>query len=120
MTQTPQRMTQMPPAAEARQETRTRHVSPLAHLVQDGVLVRTAGRLRVSSRYLAHAERLAAQAGILGRHSGLGPVFEQALRSHGYGGDIPTAAGYLMEFLAERGQLGGLQPVFGTPHLVLA
>ena len=95
----------------------TRTVSPLAHLVQDGVLVRTAGRLRVSSRYLAHAERAAAQASLHGSPPVLSSALESALRTHGYGGDIPTAARYLAEFLAERGQMGALQPVFGTMRL---
>jgi hypothetical protein len=91
----------------------TRHVSPLAHLVADGVLVRTAGRLRVSSRFLAAAERASAHA------PGLHASLAAALRAHGYGGDVPTAVGYLTDFMAERGQAGLLQPVFGMPRLAV-
>ena len=91
--------------------------SPLPHLVRDGILVRTAGRLRVSSRFLAHAERAAAQDALHGTSPSLASSLEHALRMHGYGGDGATAAHYLSDFMAERGQLGALQPVFGTMRL---
>ncbi|MFO1532575.1 MAG: hypothetical protein ABR562_02580 [Thermoplasmatota archaeon] len=94
--------------------------SPLPILVRDGVLVRTAGRLRVSSRALAHAERAAAQAALHGGPAGLEAALGSALRACGYGGDVPAGAAYLAEFLAERGQLGALQPVFGTARLGIA
>lgn len=91
--------------------------SPLSTLVRDGVLVRTAGRLRVSSRYLAHAERIAAQSLLHGHPIALEASLQSALRSCGYGGDVASGAQFLCDFLAERGQLGALQPVFGTPRL---
>jgi hypothetical protein len=91
-----------------------RTVSPLAHLVQDGVLVRASGRLRVSPRFLAQAERAALQATLVGAPGGVRAALERALRAHGYGGDAGVAARYLEEFMAERGQMGMMQPVFGV------
>jgi hypothetical protein len=91
-----------------------RTVSALGHLVRDGILQRSSGRLRVSSRFVAQAELAAAQRALRGDFD-LHAAFESALRACGYGGSIPTAARYLRDFMAERGQLGVLQPVFRAP-----
>lgn len=89
------------------------HASPLPGLVRSGVVLRTGGRLRVSGRFLAHAERAVAQATLRGAPD-LTLALESALRASGHRADVPESARFIADFLAERGQLGTLRPVFGA------
>jgi hypothetical protein len=91
--------------------------NPLSALAAAGVLERcsTRGRvfLRVTPRFLAHAEDASARLRLQGRHAGPSGALASALLSwDGYDHDPHQGALLLAEFLAERGQLGALRPVF--------
>lgn len=88
----------------------------LARLTLAGVLARSGGRrsrLRVSPRFLAHAEGTAGRLHMQGRTATPGPVLAAALQTwDDFHGDAHTTARFLEDFLADRDQLGPLRPVF--------
>jgi hypothetical protein len=89
----------------------------LSVLAQAEVLERTHGRgrayLRVTPRFLAHAEGASARLKLQGRHTGPAAALAHALLSwDGYGHDPHQGALVLVDLLGERGQLGALRPVF--------
>ena len=89
----------------------------LAQLTQADVLERCHGRgrtyLRVTPRFLAHAEVQAARLKLQGRHTGPTTALAQALLTwDAYEHDPQQAALVLVDLLEERGQLGALRPVF--------
>jgi hypothetical protein len=91
--------------------------NPMAALTQCGVLEQSRGRgactLRVSPRFLAHAEETAARLFEQARFLGVTHALEAALAAwDGYGHAVRPAALFLTDFLDERGQFGGLRPVF--------
>lgn len=89
----------------------------LAVLAQAEVLERCHGRgrtfLRVTPRFLAHAEGASARLKLQGRHTGPAAALASALLSwDGYEHDPHQGALVLVDLLEERGQLGALRPVF--------
>lgn len=89
----------------------------LAQLTQADVLERCHGRggtyLRVTPRFLAHAESAAARLKLQGRHTGPTAALAQALLAwDAYTHDPHQGALVLVDLLEERGQLGALRPVF--------
>jgi hypothetical protein len=91
--------------------------NPMAALTRCGVLEQSRGRgactLRVSPRFLAHAEETAARLFQQARFLGVAHALETALSAwDGYEHDVRPAAAFLVEFLGEREQFGGLRPVF--------
>lgn len=89
----------------------------LAQLTQADVLERCHGRgrtfLRVTPRFLAHAEESAARLKLAGRHTGPSAALAQALLTwDDFQHDPHQAALVLVDLLEERGQLGSLRPVF--------
>jgi hypothetical protein len=90
---------------------------PLATLTRCGVLEQSRGRgactLRVSPRFLAHAEETAARLFEQARFLGVAHALETALSSwDGYDHAVRPAALFLADFLGEREQMGSLCPVF--------
>ncbi len=88
----------------------------LAALARSGVLEQSRSRagvtIRVSPRFLAHAEQTASR---LGLHAALGAsaVLEAALATWDEDGvGLRDAARLLADFLGERHQLGMIRPVF--------
>jgi hypothetical protein len=91
--------------------------NPLSNLAHAGVLERCHGRggtfLRVTPRFLAHAESAAARLKLQGRHTGPSSALASALLAwDGYDHDPQQGALVLVDLLEERGQLGALRPVF--------
>jgi hypothetical protein len=91
--------------------------NPLSALASAGVLERCSGRgrayLRVTPRFLAHAEDAAARLRLQGRADGAAGVLSLALLAwDGYEHDPHQGALVLVELLEERGQLGAIRPVF--------
>jgi hypothetical protein len=91
--------------------------NPLSALAAAGVLERCSARgrafLRVTPRFLAHAEDAAARLRLQGRHTGPSAALASALLSwDGYDHDPRQGARVLVDLLEERGQLGALRPVF--------
>jgi hypothetical protein len=91
--------------------------SPLSTLTRCGILEHSRGRataaLRVSPRFLSHAETTAARLLQEARFLGVAHALEAALSSwDDYPHDVRPAALFLAEFLDGRDQLGALQPVF--------
>jgi hypothetical protein len=92
-------------------------LSPLSALASAGVLERCSGRgrayLRVTPRFLAHAEDAAARLRLQGRAtSPAGTLATALLAWDGYDHDPHSGALLLVDLLEERGQLGALRPVF--------
>ncbi len=88
----------------------------LAALSRAGVLERAAVRgrshLRVSPRFLAHAEEAAARIPSA-PHVRSDSVLEAALATWDtFQNDVRAGAAFLQEFLGERHQFGHLRPVF--------
>jgi hypothetical protein len=100
--------------------------NPMALLTRSGILEQSRGRstltLRVSPRFLAHAEQTSARLAQQGRHLGIAHALETALSAwDDYRHDVRPAALFLAEFLNEREQMGGLRPVFPSlEHFALA
>src|ERR1041385_4175923 len=90
--------------------------NPMAALTRCGVLEQSRGRgactLRVSPRFLAHAEETAARLFEQARFLGVTHALEAALSTWDYGHAVRPAALFLADFLGEREQFGGLRPVF--------
>ncbi|HUR25521.1 MAG TPA: hypothetical protein VM327_05855 [Candidatus Thermoplasmatota archaeon] len=91
--------------------------SPLSALAAAGVLERCSGRgrayLRVTPRFLAHAEDAAARLRLNGRATGpAGTLVSALLAWDGFDHDPHQGALVLVDLLEERGQLGALRPVF--------
>ncbi|MEA3144286.1 MAG: hypothetical protein QOG31_1610 [Thermoplasmata archaeon] len=91
--------------------------NPMAALTRCGVLEQSRGRgactLRVSPRFLAHAEATAARLFQQGRFMGVAHTLETALTAwDGSPPDVRHVAHFLAQFLDEREQMGGLRPVF--------
>jgi hypothetical protein len=91
--------------------------SPLSALATAGVLERCSGRgrafLRVTPRFLAHAEDAANRLRLQGRATGPTSTLATALLGwDGYDHDPHQGALVLVDLLEERGQLGALRPVF--------
>ena len=91
--------------------------SPLSALAASGVLERCSSRgrayLRVTPRFLAHAEDAAARLRLHGRATGPAGTLTSALLAwDGYTHDPHQGALVLVDLLEERGQLGALRPVF--------
>lgn len=91
-------------------------VHTLSRLYSAGVLERGGARvgriLRVSPRFLAHAEATAAQRGATS-HPDIEQTLEAALAIWDeFNGDVNDGARLLRDLLEERGQLGALRPVF--------
>ncbi|MFO1535244.1 MAG: hypothetical protein ABR586_06220 [Thermoplasmatota archaeon] len=91
--------------------------NPMAALTRCGVLEQSRGRgactLRVSPRFLAHAEATSARLAQQGRLLGVTHALEAALAAwDGYEHAVRPAALFLTDFLGERDQFGGLRPVF--------
>jgi hypothetical protein len=93
----------------------------MALLTRSGILEQSRGPasksrnpvLRVSPRFLAHAEAISARLAQQGRHLGIAHALESALSSwDDYRHDVRPAALFLAEFLGEREQFGALRPVF--------
>lgn len=89
----------------------------LSDLTSAGVLERCSGRgrayLRVTPRFLAHAEDAAARLRLSGRGSTPAGILVSALLAwDGYDHDPHQGALVLVDLLEERGQLGALRPVF--------
>lgn len=88
----------------------------LSSLAQAGVLERCHRRgayLRVTHRFLDHAEATAARLKLQGRHAGASGTLAQALLAwDAYEADPHQGALVLVDLLEERGQLGALRPVF--------
>jgi hypothetical protein len=92
----------------------------LSVLTQADILERCPGRgdtrgtyLRVTPRFLAHAESAAARLKLQGRHTGPTAALANALLSwDAYEHDPNQGALELVDLLEERGQLGALRPVF--------
>jgi hypothetical protein len=87
----------------------------LARLTLAGILERSGRRrsvLRVSPRFMAHAEGTSGRLRLSGHGPAL-PVLEVAVRTWDeYHGDAASAARFLEAMLGERHQLGALRPVF--------
>ena len=84
----------------------------MALLAQAGVLERRGG-LRVSARFLAHAESTASRLRQQGRWFGPADGLQAALGTwDDYLHDVRQGALVLWEFMADHHQAGGLQPVF--------
>lgn len=98
----------------------------LAALTRCGVLEQSRGRgacvLRVSPRFLAHAEATAARLSQQGRLMGVQHALESALSTwDDTDDDMRPAAGFLADFLGQRDQFGGLRPVFPSlEHFAVA
>lgn len=91
--------------------------NPLSALAGAGVLERCSGRgrayLRVTPRFLAHAEDCAARLRLQGRATGpTGTLAFALLAWDGYDHDANQGALVLVDLLEERSQLGALRPVF--------
>jgi hypothetical protein len=90
--------------------------NPMATLTRCGVLEQSRGRgastLRVTPRFLAHAEETAARLFQQARFMGVTHALETALASWDGIHDVRPAALFLADFLGEREQFGGLRPVF--------
>lgn len=91
--------------------------NPLSALAAAGVLERCSSRgrayLRVTPRFLAHAEDASARLRLQGRLTGPSGALVSALLSwDGYDHDPHQGALVLVDLLEERGQLGALRPVF--------
>jgi len=93
----------------------------MALLTRSGILEQSRGRttsssqptLRVSPRFLAHAEQTSARLAQQGRHLGVAHALEAALSAwDDYHHDVRSAALFLADFLGERDQMGSLRPVF--------
>lgn len=89
----------------------------LSALAAAGVLERPGSRrgafLRVTPRFLAHAEAYAARLRGLGRPHDPASVLDASLATwDNYVGDSRQGALLLVEFLDGHGQFGSLQPVF--------
>ncbi|MEA3203877.1 MAG: hypothetical protein QOI63_1557 [Thermoplasmata archaeon] len=89
----------------------------MADLTRCGVLEQSRGRgastLRVTPRFLAHAEEAAARLFQEARFLGVAHALETALSTwDGYDHAVRPAALFLVDFLGEREQFGGLRPVF--------
>jgi len=88
---------------------------PLSALTDAGVLERTGhprSTLRVTPRFLAHAEATAARRRLLA-HDGTRSVLQAALATwDDYAHDARVGADLLERLLDERGQLGSLRPQF--------
>jgi hypothetical protein len=93
----------------------------MALLTRSGILEQSRGptsktsnpTLRVSPRFLAHAESTSARLAQQGRLMGIAHALETALSSwDDYKHDVRPAALFLTEFLGEREQFGALRPVF--------
>jgi hypothetical protein len=89
----------------------------LSALCAAGVLERTPARggtyLRVSPRFLAHAEASSSRLRVQGLPATPGASLSTALTSwDGFTQDPLAAADLLLEILEARNQLGGLRPVF--------
>jgi hypothetical protein len=89
----------------------------LSALSAAGVLERPSSRrgafLRVTPRFLDHAERTAARLRLTGRPAQPASVLDAALATwDDYRHDPHQGALLLVDFLDGRSQLGGLQPVF--------
>ncbi len=89
----------------------------LSALAAAGVLERPGSRrgafLRVTPRFLAHAETHAARLRGLARPHDPAAVLDASLATwDGYAGDPRQGAILLVEFLDGHGQFGSLQPVF--------
>src|SRR5438270_12725939 len=91
--------------------------NPMSSLTQSGILEQSRGRgactLRVSPRFLAHAEETAARLFQQARFLGVAHALEAALASwDGYDHAVRPAALFLADFLDNRDQMGNLRPVF--------
>lgn len=87
----------------------------LAALALAGVLQRAPGArgLRVTHRFLAHAEGTAGRFRMLGLAGDESDVLANALSTwDDYRQDPRAGAGLLRDMLADRDQLGSLRPVF--------
>jgi hypothetical protein len=89
----------------------------LSALAQADVLERCHGRgrtyLRVTPRFLAHAEASSARLRQQGRHTGATGALAHALLAwDAYAHDPHQGARVLVDLLDDRGQLGLLRPVF--------
>lgn len=89
----------------------------LSALAAAGVLERPGSRrgafLRVTPRFLAHAEETSNRLRLLGRAHDPATVLDAALAAwDDYGHDPHQGAALLVDFLDGRSQLGALQPVF--------
>jgi hypothetical protein len=89
----------------------------LSALAQADVLERCHGRgrtfLRVTPRFLAHAEECAARLRQQGRHAGTSGALAHALLAwDAYAHDPHQGARVLVDLLEDKGQLGLLSPVF--------
>lgn len=89
----------------------------LSSLASAGVLERPGSRrgafLRVTPRFLAHAEDTASRLRLLGRAHDPASVLTAALTAwDDYGHDPHQGSLLLVDFLDGRSQLGALQPVF--------
>lgn len=89
----------------------------LSALSSAGILERPGSRrgafLRVSPRFLAHAEATAARCRARGMPATPGPMLQAALGAWDeYRSDPREGADLLLDFLDGRSQFGALQPVF--------
>lgn len=92
-------------------------VTLLSALSSAGILERPSSRrgafLRVTPRFLAHAEETAARLHLTGRAANPALVLDSALATwDDYRHDPHQGALLLVDFLDGRSQLGSLQPVF--------
>ena len=90
---------------------------PLATLVHAGILERApsraGSRLRVTPRFLAHAEDAAGRLALHGYAAAPSLALERAISTWDAAPhDAVREAAFLREFLGDRGQFGALQPVF--------
>ena len=88
----------------------------LASLASAGILERAGSRrtLRVTPRFLAHAEGTAGRLRLLG-HPDPALVLREALGSwDAYRHDLADGTTALMGFLADHDQFGALRPVFNA------